>query len=125
MAREVGENKPYQDFLIQQKQIEVQGNVMKEVGVAQAQNLGHADIKMFVNSGSVSEGVSKAGAIFNPGTSFDIASMLEAFKSTPMGADLIDKFLHTGDAVKTVETINQLATNTVIDGGKKHKKDKE
>ena len=109
LAKEVGENQPYQDFLIKQKQIEVQGSVMKEVGVAQAQNLGHADIKIFANSGSVSEGVGKASGIFNPGTSFDIASMLEAFKSTPMGAEILDKFLGTGDTVKTIETVNQVA----------------
>ena len=112
LAKEVGENKPYQDFLIQQKQIEVQGDVMKAVGVAQAQNLSRADVKIFANAGSVSEGVGKAASIFNPGTAFDIASMLEAFKSTPMGAEITDKILHTGDAVKTVETINQMVSNT-------------
>lgn len=111
LAKEVGENKPYQDFLISQKQIEVQGDVMKAVGVAQAQNLSGAEVKIFANAGSVSEGVSKVSSIFNPGTSFDIASMLEAFKSTPMGAEILDKMLGTKDTVKTVETISQLAQN--------------
>lgn len=110
LAKEVGENKPYQEFLIAQKQIEVQGNVMKEVGVAQAQNLGNADIKMFVNSGSVPEGVGKAAGIFNPDTAMNVASMLEAFKSTPMGAEIVDKLLGTGNVVKTVETIEQVKT---------------
>lgn len=105
LAEKVGENKPYQDFLIQQKQIEVQGEVMKAVGVAQAQNLSGADIKMFVSSGSVPEGVSKAAGIFNPDNALNIASMLEAFKSTPMGAEIVDKLLGTGNAVKTIETI--------------------
>ena len=109
LAKEVGENKAYQEFLIAQKQIEVQGQVMSEVGVAQAQNLSGADIKMFVNSGSVPEAVGKAAGIFNPGTAFDVASMMEAFKSTPMGAEILDKILGTKDAVKTVETIKQLA----------------
>ena len=108
LAKEVGENKPYQEFLIAQKQIEVQGNVMKEVGVAQAQNLGRADIKMFVNSGSIPEGVGKAAGIFNPDTSLNIAAMLEAFKATPMGAEIMDKFLGTKDLVKTVETVDQI-----------------
>ena len=108
LAKEVGENKPYQDFLIAQKQIEVQGNVMKEVGVAQAQNLSGADIKMFVTSGSVPEGVGKAASIFNPDTAMNVASMLEAFKSTPMGAEICDKVLGTGNLVKAVETVNQV-----------------
>ena len=108
LAKEVGENKPYQDFLIAQKQIEVQGSVMRDVGVAQAQNLSSADIKIFANSGSVSEGVGKAAGIFNPGTAFDVASMIEAFKSTPMGAEIIDRVLGTGNLVKTVETGKQV-----------------
>ena len=119
LAKEVGENKPYQEFLIAQKQIEVQGNVMKEVGVAQAQNLGNADIKMFVNSGSVPEGVGKAAGIFNPDTAMNVASMLEAFKATPMGSEILDKLLHTGDAVKTIETVNQ-----VVKKAKKNKEEK-
>jgi hypothetical protein len=109
LAEKVGENKPYQDFLIQQKQIEVQGEVMKAVGVAQAQNLSGADIKMFVSSGSVPEGVSKAAGIFNPDNALNIASMLEAFKSTPMGAEITDKLLGTGNAVKTIETIKKVS----------------
>ena len=109
LAEKVGENKAYQDFLIQQKQIEVQGSVMEKVGVAQAQNLGNADIKMFVNSGSVPEGVGKAAGIFNPDTAMNVASMLEAFKSTPIGAEIVDKFLGTGNLVKTAETVNQMS----------------
>ena len=112
LAKEVGENEPYQNFLIKQKQVEVQGDVMKAVGVAQAQNLSGADVKIFANAGTVSEGVGKAAGIFNPGTAFDIASMIEAFKSTPMGSELLDKFLGTGDAVKTIETVRQVTENT-------------
>ena len=108
LAKEVGENKPYQEFLVAQKQIEVQGDVMKAVGVAQAQNLAGADVKIFANAASVSEGVGKAAGIFNPGTAFDVASMIEAFKSTPMGAEIIDKLLGTGNLVKTVETVKQV-----------------
>ena len=121
LAEKVGENKPYQDFLIAQKQIEVQGDVMKAVGVAQANNLSGADIKMFVNSGSVPEGVGKAASIFNPDTALNLASMLEAFKSTPMGADIIDRLLGTGDAVKTVETVKQVLTDTKSEKQNKRK----
>ena len=109
LAEKVGENKPYQDFLIAQKQIEVQGDVMKAVGVAQANNLSGADIKMFVSSGSVPEGVSKAAGIFSPDNALNIASMLEAFKSTPMGAEIVDKLLGTGNAVKTIETVKKVS----------------
>jgi hypothetical protein len=64
---------------------------------------------MFVSSGSVPEGVSKAAGIFNPDNALNIASMLEAFKSTPMGAEIVDKLLGTGNAVKTIETIKGMS----------------
>lgn len=112
LAKEIGANKEYQNFLLNQQQIEVSGSVIRDVGVAQAQNLGHADIKMVVNSGSVSEGVGKASGIFNPDTALNVASMLEAFKSTPIGADLMDKVLHTGNAVKAIETVSQVTEAT-------------
>ena len=115
LAKEVGENQPYQDFLIKQKQVEVQGEVMKAVGVAQAQNLSGADIKIFANAGSVSEGVGKASGIFNPGTAFDVASMIEAFKSTLEEISLADVVLHVVDGsspeyMEHIQVVNSILT---------------
>lgn len=109
LAKEIGSNKEYQSFLITTKQIEVMG----EVGVAQANNLRNAEIKIFANSGSVSEGVNSSTGIFNSGNALNIASMLEAFKSTPIGADIADKILGTGNAVKALETVSQMSDKSV------------
>lgn len=103
LAKEIGENDGYQNFLLKQKEIEINGNV----GVEQAKNLGNADIKIFANSGSVMDGVSQARGIFNPKNSFDVASAIEAFISTPVGAEIADKILHSGDLVKAVETVKK------------------
>lgn len=108
LAEKIGENKEYQDFVIRQEQVKA----MCEVGKEQAKNLGNADIKIFANSGSVSDGVSSVGNIFNAKSGLDVASLLEAFVSTPTGADIADKLLGTGDSVKAVETVKSLVEKT-------------
>ena len=108
LAEKIGENKEYQDFVIRQEQVKA----MCEVGKEQAKNLGNADIKIFANSGSVSDGVSNVGNIFNAKSGLDVASLLEAFVSTPTGADIADKLLGTGDSVKAVETVKSLVEKT-------------
>lgn len=112
LAKEIGENEGYQNFLLKQKEIEANA----QIGIEQAKNLSGADIKIFANSGSVTDGVNQARGIFNAKNSFDVASALEAFISTPIGAEIADKLLGTGDAVKTVETVKNVI---------KKKKDKE
>jgi flotillin len=107
LAKEIGENKPYQEFLLKQKQVEVMG----EVGVAQAKNLSGANLNVYATAGSVTDGISKAANIFSPSNTLDIASGLEAFVATPFGAAVADKVLGTGDAVKTLETAKQVVKN--------------
>ena len=82
LAKEIGENEGYQNFLLKQKEIEANA----QIGIEQAKNLSGADIKIFANSGSVTDGVNQARGIFNAKNSFDVASALEAFISTPIGS---------------------------------------
>lgn len=108
LAEKIGELKEYQDFIVRQKQVEA----LCEVGKEQARNLGNADIKIFANTGSVSEGVSNVSDIFSSNAGLKVGSLLESFVSTPMGAEIADKLLKTGDAVKAAETVRQLVQNT-------------
>lgn len=103
LAEKIGELKEYQDFIVRQKQVEA----LCEVGKEQAKNLGNAEIKIFANSGSVADGVNSAQNIFSTNTGLNVASLLESFVSTPMGAEIADKVLKTGDTVKAVETLKQ------------------
>lgn len=103
LAEKIGELKEYQDFIVRQKQVEA----LCEVGKEQAKNLGNAEIKIFANSGSVADGVNNVQNIFSTNTGLNVASLLESFVSTPMGAEIADKVLKTGDTVKAVETLKQ------------------
>ena len=85
----VNNDKEYQDFLIKQRQVEA----MEKIGIEQAKNLSNADIKIFANSGTISEGVNQAGKLFNSQTGLDIGSMLESLASTEVGKQVTDKLL--------------------------------
>lgn len=90
LAREIGENEGYQEYLIK---IEV---VKKDqaVGIAQANALEKADLKIIANSGSVTEGVQKFSDIFTTtGGGQAVGSAIEGFAATPYGQQLISKVL--------------------------------
>lgn len=86
LAKEIGGNKEYQTYLITIEQIKAS----QEVGIEQAKNLGKADIKIFANGASVSEGVTQAQGMLSPKTGLNIGSMIETLGSTEGGKQLID-----------------------------------
>lgn len=85
----VNNDKQYQEFMIEQRKVEA----MERVGIEQAKNLENADIKIFANGNSVQDGVQKAAGLLSSNTGFNIGEMLEALSNTPMGKELLDKFL--------------------------------
>ena len=92
MAKEIGENTSYQEYLI--KIENVKGAV--EVGKEQAKNLGNAQIKIFANSDSISNGVTSASKMLSPQTGLNLAGLLEGIGATDAGAkagELISNFL--------------------------------
>ncbi len=92
LAKEIGSNKEYQTYLITLEQVKAS----QTVGVAQATNLGKADIKIIANTGSeagVSEGIKSVGDFFSPKGGTAVGGMLEAFANTNQGKALIDKFI--------------------------------
>lgn len=95
LAKEIGANKQYQDYLVTIKQIETMGDVGKE----QAKNLGNAEVKIFATGNSVVDGISQAQGMLSPKTGLDLGSLIEAFTATPTGKNA-SKVL--GDLAKTV-----------------------
>ena len=85
----VNKDTGYQEFLVKQRQVEA----MEKIGVEQAKNLSNAEIKIFANAGSVSDGVTQASKVLSPKTGLDAASMLETFASTPLGKEVANKLL--------------------------------
>jgi flotillin len=89
LAKEIGENKPYQDYLIRVKEVEVS----QVVGVAQyesmAKALSAADLKLLVNSGDVHSGIGKLSDLFTSKGASQINGLLEGLKQTEEGKNIL------------------------------------
>jgi flotillin len=89
LAKEIGENKPYQEYLIRVKEVEVS----QIIGVAQyesmAKALAAADLKLLVNSGDVHSGIGKLSDLFTSKGASQINGLLEGLKQTDEGKNLL------------------------------------
>ena len=81
LAKEIGTNEGYQQYLVSLKSLEAQ----QVVGTAQAEALKAAQIKVIANTGDVSTGVTKAMELFSPKGGLALGGMLEALSNTPQG----------------------------------------
>lgn len=85
LAEKIGENKPYQDYLIRVKEVEVS----QVVGVAQyesiAQALSKAELKLLVNSGDVNSGIGKFSDLFTSKGASQVTGLIEGLKQTEEG----------------------------------------
>ena len=89
LAREIGDNQGYQNYLIQLEQIKA----ICEVGIEQAKNLGRADIKINTMSNDVPSAINKVTDIFSPQGGLNIAGALESLASSPIGKSVIEKIV--------------------------------
>jgi len=99
LAEKIGENKPYQEYLIKIKEVEVS----QVIGVAQyesiAEALSKADLKLLVNSGDVHSGIGKLTDLFTSKGGSQLNGLTEALKQTDEGKNilsLLEKFKPKG-----------------------------
>lgn len=90
LAKEVGDNKSYQDYLLKLKEIEVS----QVVGVAQYESMAKAlegsDLKLLINSGDVHSGIGKLSDLFTAKGGSQLNGMFEALKQTDEGKAILD-----------------------------------
>lgn len=86
LAKEIGENEPYQNYLVSLKQIDA--NI--SVGIEMAKGIQAAEIKLFVNSGDVNSGISKITDVFSTKGGSAFANMLSGLSSTPEGTNMME-----------------------------------
>lgn len=87
LAKEVGENKPYQEYLQNIEQIKASATI----GVAQAEALKAADIKVIANGGDVAAGFGSIGELLSPKGGTSLAAWLTGIAQTPEGAALLER----------------------------------
>jgi flotillin len=96
LAKEIGENQGYQEYLIKVRTVEKD----QAVGIEQAQALKAANIKVIANTGDVTTGINKVTDLFTSQGGLSAGAALEAFANTDAGAALLKKFGITHDDAK-------------------------
>lgn len=87
LAKEIGSNKEYQEYLINIEKVKAS----RDIGIEQAKALNKADIKVITNSGSPSSGLTNVMDIFSAKGGTEIGAMLEALGNTDKGSELLNK----------------------------------
>ncbi len=82
LAKEIGENAGYQQYLVTLRTVEAN----QVVGTAQAEALKAAEIKVIANAGDISTGMKSAMELFSTKGGLALGGMLEALSNTPQGA---------------------------------------
>ncbi len=89
LAKEIGENQNYQDYLLKLRQVEAN----QVIGVEQAKALESANIKVIATAGKPAEGVSSVMDLFSAQGGTSIAAAVEGFIQTDAGKLLVEKAL--------------------------------
>jgi flotillin len=88
LAKEVGENKEYQRYLITIEQIKAS----RDVGIEQAKNIGNAKIEILANAGNIESGLSKVTDLFTSKGAAALNGLFAGLEQTETGKALIKKF---------------------------------
>lgn len=89
LAKEIGGNEGYQNYLVTIRQVEA----TQAVGIENAKALTAADIKVIANSGSAVDGIKSVADMFSSKGGQSLAAMIEGLAQTDHGQALINKFL--------------------------------
>lgn len=89
LAREIGNNDKYQQYLINIEQV----SATKDIGIAQAKALELADVKVIATANNAPTGVKSVGELFSANGGTQVGSMLEGLANTDTGKALINKLL--------------------------------
>ena len=86
LAKEIGENKSYQQYLITIEQVKAH----RDVGIEQAKALHQADIKVIANAGNPTSGLNSVMDIFSAQGGTQVGAMLEGLANTDMGKAVLN-----------------------------------
>lgn len=89
LAKEIGENQGYQQYLIKIKEVEVSQVVEVKKAEALAEALSNADLKLLVNSGDVNSGLNKFTDILSAKGGSQLNGLIESLKQTDEGKSIL------------------------------------
>lgn len=89
LAKEIGENAGYQEYLVKIEAIKAE----LSVGIEKAKALSGSDVKIIANTGDVQTGINSFLDLFSSKGGSQLGALLEGFKNTDIGKDIIDIFM--------------------------------
>lgn len=105
LAREIGGNEGYQEYLIKIKNMEV----LEEVGKKQAEALTQAEIKIISNTESPTSGLSGVMDLFSSKGGIQAGAMLEGLSNTDLGSKLLKKVVGEDESIPSGVEIEKLS----------------
>ncbi len=96
LAKEIGNNEGYQQYLVTIEQVKAN----QAVGIEQAKALSQADLKIIANAGTVNNGMTNVMDILSSAGGTNIAAMLEGLAQTDQGKALLGKISIKNQPVK-------------------------
>ncbi len=87
LAKEIGGNQAYQQYLVTVEKIKAQ----RDIGVEQAKALTSAEIKVIATGGSANSGLDSAMDMFSPKGGVALGGMLEGLAQTEVGKAVVEK----------------------------------
>lgn len=87
LAQKIGENKEYQNYLITLEKVKAD----QAVGVANAQALANANIKVIANTGNINNGLNSVKDLISSNGGTQLGTMIEGFANTEMGQQILNK----------------------------------
>ncbi len=86
LAKEIGSNKEYQQYLITVEQIKA----TQAVGVEQAKALSSAEVKMIISGGDAQSGIKSVGDVFTAKGGMQLGALVEGFAQTDAGKAVLN-----------------------------------
>jgi len=105
LAKEIGQNEGYQNYLVAIEAVEAN----EVVGVEQAKALTQADVKVISNSGGPVEGMSNVMELFSSKGGTNVTAMLEGLAQSEQGMKLLEKF-----GISRIKTRGVLLAHSVV-----------
>lgn len=87
LAKEIGSNEGYQQYLVTIEQVKAG----KDVGIEMAKAMQSAELKVIANAGDIQGGVAKLGDMFTTQGGTNLSGMLTALAQTEEGKNLLNK----------------------------------
>lgn len=108
LAREIGQNEGYQNYLVAIEAVAANENI----GVEQAKALIDADVKVIANTGNATEGMTNVMELFSSKGGTNVTAMLEGLAQSDQGAKLLEKLgIHPHNQNKDTSAGSEANTN--------------